>query len=143
MTSAVFGLVGVIVGALLSGIIQYAIQKRKERMAARVAARLIRDDWYLAACRLEDAIAAGRWMADPRDRIDTTCWQEQRIHLATAMPYPEYASVGSALYAVTRINDWLNAGSPDRAISREDEGRLQQLLADLSAGLAVLKKHAA
>ncbi len=58
------------------------------------------------------------------------------------MKYPEYAKVGSALYAVSQINNWLDSKSGNLNISNDEATKLKKLLKDLAAGLAVLKKYA-
>ena len=142
MTEAIFGLTGVVIGALISGLTSLLLQKRNERLTARVAARLVRDDLYLASCWVEDAIIAGEWLGDAEGRINTQSWQDQRIYLAAAMTYADYAKAGTAVQAANRLNNWLNTKSNDPIINESDRNHLKKLLEDLGPGLYVLKETA-
>jgi hypothetical protein len=139
---AVFGLIGVIIGALLTGTSNYLFAKRGERLAARIAARLLREDLYLVACWIEDAITDGKWPSNPGTYFDPALWKEQRIHIAKITSYPDYSAVTQAVSAVERMNSRLKAIERHREITEADKGSLKQWLADLAEGLAVLKSLA-
>ena len=143
MAEAIFGLAGVIIGAMISGVTTYILQKRKEQMAARVAARLVREELYLAAIWVEDLLNQENIGAEQFEKIkartNAGSWPEQRIHLAAAMNYKEYANASMAVGAVNRFSFWLDAKEIISTLEDEDRILLQEILERLRPGLETLK----
>lgn len=135
MSEAVFGLVGVVVGALLSGSTEWLLARRREQRSARTAARVVRDEMYLVAAWLED-LSSGEWTVPADWRYDAAVWNEQRIHLATVLPYEGYARAQRAHHTASRFSTWIAQRSSDT--ERPSPPQLDMWLRDLREGLQAL-----
>jgi hypothetical protein len=142
MTEAIFGLIGVIIGGLISGGINLFLQQRKERLSAKVSARLVRDDLYLAACWIEDAVTEGEWEYGSDRKINEQAWNDHRAQLAAVLAYDDYASVGLAYQAVQKVNNWIDKRQEHFNLNDGDQQRFKSWLEDLRKGLTVLLKVA-
>ncbi len=137
MTTAIFGLVGVVVGALLSGGMEWWLARRRESLAARTAARLVRDELYLVACWVEDAMQ-DRWSLPPDWQYDAETWQAQRAFLAVTLPYEQYARAQRAHQAAVRFSAWQQQARDQATHSDSDRRQVQIWLGDLRDGLQTL-----
>lgn len=67
MTTAIFGLIGVVVGALTSGFTQWRMQRRSEEIETKTALRLALSDLYTAQALIRPVRETRRWGAEPTE----------------------------------------------------------------------------
>jgi hypothetical protein len=104
MTTALIGLLGVIVGVLVGGGVQVGVAWMERRAESRRAVRLLFGDCYFALNQLTNA-AQGIWW-DKATAPPLDGWRQHRAALAGAMDGPAFQTVDGAFQRVANIEKW-------------------------------------
>src|SRR5437773_1270748 len=105
MTTALIGLLGVVVGVLLGGGVQVGVAWLERRSAARRAARLLFGDHEFALNALTNA-AKGIWW-EKTNAPSLEGWRKHREALAAAMDGIDFRAVDDAFQRIADIEAWL------------------------------------
>lgn len=162
MTEAIFGLVGVALGGLIAGGATYLLARRSEKLEARASARLLQDDLYGVASRLDALLRTGSngksekpsatdlhhyagWLL----RFQMDRWQEHQTRLAHVLDDADWYAVSRAYTAISVgqrnarfFESELKEKRESLARSFFDEPLLNELRRDVEAGVGALSRLA-
>lgn len=108
MTTALIGLLGVVVGVLLGGGVQILVAKLDRRAESKRAARLLFGDAHFAENALANAAEGIWWQKANAPSLDG--WRRYREALAGAMDGPAFQSVDGAFQRIANIEVWRETG---------------------------------
>lgn len=119
MTTAIVGLVGVLLGGLLSGLVNLGLEKRREQRAAQASSRLLEEQlepivgalYRLRAGLISDQDAEVSFAAERLQQYSFTAWERERTLLAGAYPAPDWYTVMEAHVDLARLIDEIAEGS--------------------------------
>ena len=102
MTTALFGVIGVIVGAVAAAASTFFIQRRDERLRQHAGTRLLCTDLHKVLALIEDVRRSGNWGAE-RSEIPTGAYDAHAFLLALSLPTKEWKLVEGAVLGVQHL----------------------------------------
>lgn len=126
MTTAIVGLLGVIVGGVLNGVVGWRLDLARQRRAGRAAARLVRSELNAILSEVEIAANFGDWRA--YENVSSEHWQAHRTLLAETLSYDEFEIVSTA-FVDTSL--WRRQGRTEDRDMDDDTKRLIGISCDL------------
>jgi hypothetical protein len=127
MTTAIFGLVGVVVGALVTGVVSWLLERRKEKAEAVAAARLLKPEVTAAVADVTSTLDEGRWPIAYRPMWRES-WATYRQALVVAMQQRGFDEVATAYARMAQLQSAFSAdrAEKDRDLSYSDTDFLQK-----------------
>lgn len=140
MSSALIGLIGVVVGAVLSGGFQWLRDRRASALERTIAARLLMSELGDMQMRARFAVARGVWWPDPHE---TVRWDQHATSLAT-VPVFEWLDILAAYDVMaTAERSRVKFGGPLMPIPPAIAADLERvLLARLERAISILQPFA-
>jgi len=135
MSSAIIGLIGVVVGGAIAA---FAQQLRPNSRSVRGAARLLHENLDLARTYAELVLKTGSWQPGDRAFSDDDLWPDRRSLLAAELGREDWISVKSAYQAVGRIR--AAKLSPRNPLSTTERTPLEIAVEEIKVGCHVLDK---
>ena len=134
MSSAIIGLIGIVVGGAIAA---FAQQLRPSSRSVRGAARLLHDELDLALTYARLTLKTGSWQPGDRAFLEDA-WLDRRDLLAAELGRKDWTSVKSAYQAVGR----LRAERPSRndPLSMSQRATLESAADEIEVGCKVLYK---
>ncbi len=145
VTTAVIGLIGVVIGAGMSGLVQWLMTRRSDRLAARTVARVVRYELRQYRELLRFAINAGEWEA--AYWISPVRWRENQITLAGACASEEWSQIEMAYSGIEIVDSWHrqlpgSSSAPNVEPDPQKSG-MPTILSNVEAGMNALNRLAA
>jgi ABC-type lipoprotein release transport system permease subunit len=146
VTSAVIGLLGVVLGVVLTGAVAYWIEARRRGKAAEVSARLIGDDFAYAKAAVEGMLGAEMWVGDPvTEFIPIEQWRAERASLAAKATYQDWFEVATTARALALVAGFHNRRVASNTLSapltKEERDSLELAQRRLSVATPILHKY--
>lgn len=83
MSTAIVGLVGVVIGGLLTGALQFTLEVARERRASRAALRLVANELTVCLAAVDGTQARRRWRE--AEAFPKTAWEENKAIIAAGV----------------------------------------------------------
>ncbi len=145
VTTAVIGLIGVVIGAGVSGLVQWLMTRRSDRLAARTAARVVRYELRQYRELLQFLIGAGHW--EVAYWISPVRWREHQTTLAGACASDEWSRIEMAYSGIEIVDSWhRRPRGSDSAPNVEPDPQksgMPTVLSNVEAGMNALDRLAA
>lgn len=106
MTTAIIGLVGVVVGSLATGGVTYVLDRRREETDTIAALRLLDFDLLVGWATINNALDEGKWYTGP-DGWDPPLsgWRDHRLAAARAFDGNDWRDVATGFRVVERMEE--------------------------------------
>jgi hypothetical protein len=143
VTTAAFGLGGVLVGALVTAGMDYWLQKRREAAEREAERRRVRASSRLVLSVLEEVGAAlqnvsqqGWWYAQDGERW-ATVWDHERTTLAANLADDEFEQVANGFLAARMFHS--QAAAANGGLNDDDREKFDVWIGAVSAGSGALR----
>ena len=144
MTTAVVGLIGVLVGASVNGLIQWSMVRRSDRLHARTAARLVRYELGQFQELLRYALGEHHW--EVGYWISPVRWRENQAILAAACSRKEWSGLETAYAGVEIVDSWHRpapgSSKPPNVEPNPEKSGMSVILSNVEVGLLALARLA-
>jgi hypothetical protein len=153
MTTALFGLLGVVVGGVLTGMVTYALERVRTKRAARAASRLLVEDLHSALMFANTVKGKGTWQVLSPDAVERTfvepaaVWLKHRELLASTLSGKEWVALSLAygeglglLYSLY-LDGTHNGSERDSPIPPWMDFLLLAAISRISPGVRVLQAY--
>lgn len=142
MTSALFGLLGVVVGGVLTGVVSAGLDRVRDARRALVAARLVQDDLSYIQAVLKVEIAEGVWkrLTPNEPALPFDAWSDGRDLLAAHLTFLEWTVASVAARQALRVVQVAPTNpKAGHAITPGERANLETMLPDFQSGIDVLQ----
>jgi len=142
MTTAIFGLIGVLVGGVLNGVVTAAIEARRDARALQAATRLLSIDVAGAKTTYEDCLQSGTWSSYPSRPLPLEQWEEWKNLLASRLGSSSDWRKLTAPFLDMRHNNELAARHKDndQMVQPSQEG-MQKAVARIDEAIPLLTHY--
>jgi hypothetical protein len=141
VTTAIFGLVGVVVGAVVTGVVDLFVARQGRRASVFLARRLVGEELQTIWMHLDGLIASGHTPRTESDEriaryMPTVAWEAHKETLAVkgALTDDEWIYVSSILHAVASLRLVILEQPPASTISADLRSKAEEqrgLVADV------------